>query len=342
MARTTDWNGSRYMASPRPMYESFFLRANHPKEAKAFWIRYTLLHTQERGSSPVGELWVALFDEGRSVMASREVLPLSSCSFASDKLDVAIGSAVLREGEASGQVPWEDSIVRWDLAWESQSKPLFLLQPRMYEGGFPKAKALVPSPMARFGGTLHMGEDEWSIEEWYGSQNHNWGTQHTDAYAWGQVMGFDTHPQASLECATAKLKIAGLWTPPLTVANLRLGRKEYRFDSLLRAFRSAGSFAPFSWSFSVSNGRDLLEGEFSAAQEAFVALPYGNPSGGTKICLNSKIASVKLRLKPAGGDWVELNTESRGAFELLDDHGAPGVGVDPAHRPQSEPHDIDE
>jgi hypothetical protein len=218
--------------------------------------------------------------------------------------------------------------VRWDLAWETQSKPLFLLQPRMYEGGFPKAKALVPSPMARFRGTLHMGEDEWSIEEWHGSQNHNWGTQHTDAYAWGQVMGFDSHPQASLECATAKLKIAGLWTPPLTVANLRVGGKEYRFDSLLRAFRSAGSFAPFSWSFSVSNGRDLLEGEFSADQEAFVALPYGNPSGGTKICLNSKIAEVKLRLKPAGEDWVEFYSGCRGAFELLDDRGAPGLVVE--------------
>ena len=36
------WDGSRYMQAPRPLYESYFIRANHPTKPQAFWIRYTL------------------------------------------------------------------------------------------------------------------------------------------------------------------------------------------------------------------------------------------------------------------------------------------------------------
>jgi hypothetical protein len=50
--------------------------------------------------------------------------------------------------------------------------------------------------------------------DWVGSQNHNWGSKHTDRYSWGQVAGFDAHPESFLEVATARLKLGPLWTPP--------------------------------------------------------------------------------------------------------------------------------
>ena len=62
--------------------------------------------------------------------------------------------------------------------------------------------------MARFSGSLTVDGEKVDIAGWIGSQNHNWGSRHTDRYAWGQVAGFDEQPDAFLECSTARLRMA--------------------------------------------------------------------------------------------------------------------------------------
>ena len=37
-------------------YESYFIRANHPTAAKAFWIRYTIFSPKNRPEAAIGEL----------------------------------------------------------------------------------------------------------------------------------------------------------------------------------------------------------------------------------------------------------------------------------------------
>jgi hypothetical protein len=37
-----------------------------------------------------------------------------------------------------------------------------------------------------------------------GDLDHNWASRHTDRCAWGQVAGFDTHPESFLEVATTQ------------------------------------------------------------------------------------------------------------------------------------------
>ena len=49
--------------------------------------------------------------------------------------------------------------------------------------------------------------DALEIDDWVGSQNHNWGVRHTDRYAWGQVCGFDNAQTSFLEVASAQLKM---------------------------------------------------------------------------------------------------------------------------------------
>jgi hypothetical protein len=38
--------------------------------------------------------------------------------------------------------------------------------------------------MARFIGTITLNGQPIEIDNWVGSQNHNWGVRHTDRYAW--------------------------------------------------------------------------------------------------------------------------------------------------------------
>jgi hypothetical protein len=95
----------------------------------------------------------------------------------------------------------------------------------------------------------------------------------------------------------------------------------------LRAVRNRGHYdeRTLRWSFSGAERGVSIEGTFEAPREAFVALPYANPPGGTKTCLNTKVARCVVHLHE-GGRTRELVSERRAAFEILTertDHGIP-------------------
>ena len=62
-------------------------------------------------------------------------------------------------------------------------------------------------PLARFDGQVELDDIRLVLDGWTGSVNHNWGTRHTPAYAFGQVCGFDDAPDSSLEIVTARASI---------------------------------------------------------------------------------------------------------------------------------------
>jgi hypothetical protein len=92
---------------------------------------------------------------------------------------------------------------------------------------------------------------------------------------------------------------------------------------LTRAVRARGHYAPYDWWIETSGPAGALAVHIIAAATDFVALRYDNPPGGTKICLNSKIARCEVTLRRAGTTTVLRS--SRAAFEILDDTAPPGV-----------------
>lgn len=322
------WNRCRYVEGDAGgHYESYFQRANHPERPLAFWIRYTVFAPRGRAGDAVGELWAIYFDgERERVTAVKEVVPIRDCRFASRGLDVRIGGASLTDGRLRGRASSGGNTLEWDLRYRGDEPPLLLLPESFYERGFPKAKALVGAPNAVFDGAVSMNGTAVDVSGWLGSQNHNWGSKHTDSYAWGQVAGFDGAPQTFLECSTARLKLGPLWTPPLTLVVLRLEDQEIRLNSLTQAFRAHGEFDFVSWRFE-SRTRDVgVRGTIHAPTSRFVGLAYNNPPGGTKTCLNTKLAACELTVERAGQAPRTLTTKHRAAFEILtdrQDHGVP-------------------
>lgn len=322
------WNRTRFAGGdPGGHYESYFQRANHPERALAFWIRYTVFSPRGRPADAVGELWAIYFDgEQQRITAVKEVVPISECRFAAQGLDVRIGSASLVDGQLQGRARSNGTTLEWDLRYAGDDPPLLLLPPALYERGLPRAKALVGTPNARFDGGLSVNGEAVDVGGWAGSQNHNWGTRHTDSYAWGQVAGFDDAPRTFLECSTARLKLGPFWTPPMTVLVLRLEDREIRLNSVAQAFRARGVFEFPSWRFE-SRARGLrVSGTMYAPASLFVGLTYDNPPGGAKTCLNTKLAACELTVEEAGRPPRVLTTKHRAAFEILTerpDHGVP-------------------
>ena len=330
MTERGTWNRCRYAEADRGgHYESYFQRANHPQRPLAFWIRYTVFSPRGRPRDAVGELWAIYFDgEHNRITAAKEVFPIKACQFSQSGLEVRIGEAVLTEGHLAGRAGSGAQTLQWDLRYGGPQPPLLLLPRSFYERGFPKAKALVGTPNAAFDGVVIVNGETIHVERWIGSQNHNWGQKHTDSYAWGQVAGFDDAPDTFLECSTARLRLGPLWSPPLTVVVLRMQDREIRLNSLVQAFRAQGDFDFPSWRIDSGNSQARVSIHIHAPKSAFVALTYDNPPGGTKTCLNTKLAACELVLEQAGRPKRTLVAKNRAAFEILTerrDHGVPIV-----------------
>jgi len=308
-------------------YESYFIRANHATRALAFWIRYTIFSPAGRPHEAQGELWAIAFDGERGGhVAVKQAWPLTTCRFDGGALAVDLPSAQLGHSHAQGTCESGAHRIGWDLRFALGQSPLLLLPARLYDGGFPKAKSLVSRPLARFDGTLHVNGDGVAVQGWIGSQNHNWGRQHTDRYAWGQVAGFDGgHDESFLEVASAKLKVGPLWTRWITPIVLRHRGREHRLNAMGRALRARVSLQGFEWRFASHGDGVRIEGRIEAPRDAFVGLSYANPPGGIKQCLNSKIAHAEITLSQPDGTRETLASRHRAAFELLGDDAGHGV-----------------
>jgi len=322
-------NHARYQRQVQGHYESYFLRANHPTRPLAFWIRYTIFSPKEHPENAMGELWAVFFNgEANQHITAKQEIPLSDCLFDTSAFNVRVGTAKLAPHSLQGMIAGKDHTIRWDMRFEGDSLPLLLLPLNLYKGKFPAAKSLVSLPLARFNGNLEVNGETIQIVDWVGSQNHNWGTRHTDLYAWGQVAGFDSHPDSFLEVATARLRLGGFWTPPITPLVLRHQHKEYAITNLLQAIKAKGIFDYFTWEFKTNTSNVEIEGQISTPRDGFVGLNYLNPPGGSKHCLNSKIAGCTVRLKDfTTGKTYLLETSRRAAFEILTDDRNHGIEI---------------
>jgi len=314
------WNQVRYdRNSTKGHYESYFFRANHPDRPLAFWVRYTIFSPAGQPGKSIGELWSIFFDgEKNQVSAAKSEHPMGDCSFSRQCLNVIIADSSAGDGHLEGSINQPNQL-SWKLRYQSGEKPLLLLPEKLYRASLPKAKAVVGAPLANFSGMFTVNGNNYDIDDWVGSENHNWGEKHTDQYAWGQVSGFDNDPGAFVEVITGKVKIGPLLSPAFTVLVLRLGETEYQFNTMGSAFRAKGKYDFFEWNFKCKNDLAEIEGTIMAPRENFVGLTYYNPPGGSHTCLNCKIARCELNFKLKGGKTIVLKTKNRAAFEILTD-----------------------
>jgi len=321
-------NQCRYTGQKGGHYESYFVRANHPSKPMAFWLRHTIFSAKDRPEDAIGELWAVFFDgETRKIVAAKQEFPLHQCGFSSKGLDVTLPGAYLQPGQLQGSVTKDAQRLAWDMQYSGADRPLRLLPENLYDGSFPKAKALVASPNAHFRGTFQVNGESISVDDWVGSENHNWGSKHTDEYAWGQVAGFDNAPDVFLECATARLKIGPLWTPRFSTLVLRVGDRDFRMNGLWQSLKAHGSYNFFNWHIETATDDVRIMVNIHAPRDAFVGLNYYNPPGGSNTCLNSKIAACRVVLQERGQPERVYETSWRAAFEILTSSHTHGVQV---------------
>jgi hypothetical protein len=308
--------------------ESWFLRANHPTEPKAVWLKTTVLRPRS-GRDEVAEAWCALFDGGsQRTWAAKATVPLGAAAFgSSDSLDATVGECRMRSGlgggSASGALRDSRSSVTWDLAFASVpdlSEPLCPYPSRrLVDGRFPKFKLLTPIPVMKATGTVRWDDAVWDLSGWIGMHGHNWGREHGREYAWGQCVFTDRNgdPSVWAEGFSGRVRMAGVTTPFVSGLVVRRGGETWRFDRLVDLWNQSARVDDMSWTLRIrgTDGDAVLS---MRADPALVAcLGYRDPDGSLAYCQNSKLAEVVLRVNPAGREGFEVRSRHGGALEFL-------------------------
>lgn len=323
-------NDLQYGGQKQGHYESYFLRANHPSRPLAFWVRYTIFSPRNNPEQALGEVWAIWFDgeKDRNVAAKVEV-PFSKSIFFHDHFEVSCAGCVLNSKELKGSLQLRGNNLSWNLTYSGKSPPALFYPVEKYKAKIPQAKVVSCLPIAQFNGEFVVNGESFKIDQWIGSQNHNWGPKHTDRYAWCQVSGFDNAPESFLEAASGKLKIGPFWTPYLTPVVLRHHGEEYAINTIWQSFMAKmEKFDYFNWKFSTRNDRIEIQGHVSADRSEFIGLNYYNPPGGSKHCLNSKLAKCELTITDLKTNRQEiLIAKNRCAFEIITDDRNHGIEI---------------
>lgn len=301
-----------------PYYESRYIRANHPDRPQALWLRETLLLPTV--GAAVADVWVMSFDPGGvGNRAFKESYPVDTADYGYDDWTARIAATVLDDRTAEGVVSGS-RFARWDLriapGGQDQVK---LLTERAYAARLPTAKTTVRHPLARFDGLLEVDDVRLVVDDWIGSVNHNWGSRHTPAYAYGQVCGFDEAPETTLEIVTARAALGPVLLPGVTLFVFRHAGVEFAVRSIVGSLQTHGRYRPFSWTFGGRVGDQMIEGEIVTEPADVIGLTYTDTDGKPKYCYNSAVASCRIQLAGKLFERSELTATGRAMFEILTD-----------------------
>ena len=237
-----------------PYYESRYIRANHPDQPQALWLRETLL--LPTAGDPVADVWVMVFDpEGEGNRALKQPYPIDAADYAYDNWTARIGATSIDDRSAQGVVTGGNRSARWDLRITPGSEqPVKLLTERAYKARIPTAKTTVRHPLAQFDGQLELDDARLVLDGWTGSVNHNWGRG-------------TPRPTRSAKCAASTTRRTRAWrSSPRTRRSARCyclrprcscsatPVRNSRFARFSPACSTHGDYQPFSWSFGARVG----------------------------------------------------------------------------------------
>jgi len=296
-------------------YESYFVKAHHPTEPKAFWLRHTV--HQRPGEAQTASLWLTLFDDDAhpKVTAGKQ-------TFAGARVPehgyIAIGDATLSRHGGSGRLESPTLAADWDFTVRgAEPEQRHLPAPWMYHAPLPRTKSGTPHPGVHFSGRM----GPFDLTCWRGLISHNWGSEHAERWIW-------MHSALTggwLELVLGRIKI-GRWTTPW-IANgaLQLDGRRHRLGGPGRARATKVDETPTGARFVVTGEEGLrVEGEVRAAAERFVTWRYADPDGPEHHSAHSSLADLRVQVRRNPAANVEFVLPMTASYELgmhETDHG---------------------
>ncbi|RME82732.1 MAG: hypothetical protein D6785_07540 [Planctomycetota bacterium] len=289
-------NQLRWDFQSKGHYEVYFLMGKIPSEDKGYWIRYTLLSPKK--GEPYSEVWSFYFDgknpEKKKAIKSR----FDNIQAKDDPFSIQIGSSLLNENGMEGRVEQNDQKMAWNLTWQDMAPPLQHFPHKwMYRLGFPKTKLVSPHPHLQVQGKLWVDSQEILLQNSPAVQSHIWGKHYAEEWTWGHCNTFEEDDKAFFEALSARIKIAGFTTPPLTIFVLYLNNQYYFLNTLPQWLRNHSQSEIGKWSFQGETNEIYLEGKGEADWQNMVGAEYTSPNGEKRYCHNTALANLELKVE---------------------------------------------
>jgi hypothetical protein len=321
MAASAIFPGAPHRAG---MYESFYLRAFSPEEPLGVWIRYTV--HKRPGAAARGSLWCTLFDARRPTPFMHKLTSDQLSVPAGGWIDVA--GATLGPGQADGAC----GDASWTLRYSTSEPELHHLTPEwLYRAPLPRTKLTSPAPGASFDGVFELaGEPAIELRGWRGMVGHNWGSEHAERWIWLHGAGFQEAPEAWLDVALGRLKLAGRMTPWVANGALSLDGRRYRVGGLAARGLSVAESVDGCTLRLRGEGGLAIDGRVEIARASTAGWRYADPDGGEHDVINCSIAALDMAVTAPGAQTARtLRTAHGGAYELGMREHTHGVPIAP-------------
>jgi len=295
-------------------YESFYLRAVSPSAAVGVWIRYTV--HKRPGEPPLGSVWCTVFDarRGRPFMHKLTTSRLT----APPQGWIEVGDSEQGGSFGPGHADGVCGPARWDLRFRPRAPELRHL-PRewLYRAPLPRTKLTSPAPDAVFDGTVQLqGEPSLELDGWRGMVGHNWGSEHAERWIWLHGVGFSEAPEAWLDVALGRVRIAGRLTPWVASGAVFLDGRLARLGGLGARGVAVHEDAE-GCSLTVPGPHGVrLSARVRVPEGAAAGWRYADPDGGEHDVVNCSVSELGVRLQAPGAVASELSTPHGGAYEL--------------------------
>ncbi len=317
-------------------YEVWYLKLNIPDERLAFWLRYTITSSLPGIGEPVVELWGIAFDAANPSrnQGFKETFPASPEAIGRQGFRLLAGEAWIDQHGCAGSLGKSspEGGLEWRLTFHPDG-PGFQHFPHdwMYQRKLPKTKVKAPLLSMAMDGSVHCWGKTYNFKGMRGHQAHIWGSKHAEGWAWCNCNAFEDAPGAVFEALSARIALGPLISPDLTVLMLRTPEKEYSFNKMSLWLRNSSKYDLSHWHMEARQGLYRLEADISNTIQNMVGVTYRDPDGETRVCHNSKLADLEVKLyERCGRRWTEKQrfySKEQAAFEVVERKADPQVPV---------------
>jgi hypothetical protein len=282
---------------------------------RALWIRHTRYRPRHGPESAA--LWCTVVDRK---LGQRPVV-VKQVSGAVPP-DTAAGPQRFRGYAAMGQ-----RNASWDLTITSGQAPLRPLRPAaLYRAPLPRTKLAASVPDGLVSGTLDVDGHPVSVSGWQGTVGHNWGSEHADSWVWLHAAGFTAAPDSWLELVLARIRVGRARLPWTAMGALSLGGERIPLGGLGR--RPQVDAQPRRLTAGIPSPGASLQLSVMTRDEDAVAVPYADPSGGSRTVRHAALAAVELTLCRRADRAVILSSRL-GAYEYGTSREMRGIALEP-------------
>lgn len=280
-------------------FEVWFLTLNRRVDRRGFWLRYTIESPRDASRQARAALWAAVFDPSspeRSFGLKREYGADDFEITGDEGCIIRIGEGRLTSNRSTGAVENDDHSIGWDLGFSPNDKTYHHIPAGLRLLARPSSFVCSPNLDTRFSGSIFVDGREFILEDEPGCQSHLWGSKHVAEWVWAHSNAFENHPGTVFEGIAARQRRLGRLLPPVQSLFLRHRSEEHHFTRLRFAEQWRRNLGIGLWAFSAMNARLYIEGTAQCRLRDMLQAEYRDPDGEPLYCVNSEVASLKIRI----------------------------------------------